>query len=123
MSNNSKRYNSLLKQIVDNEYSPLKYTVFNFIDNDGYVSEISALNNKKYDIDGFEFMVFDIPEEHRSDIKSGNAVTIQKYRVFKQYVEKDCQKIPNCSVFILKDLGIVICVKVKEYDVKTFEVA
>lgn len=111
------RYDNLLQQLYDKEFSDLRFTVYNFIESDGYVDEISAINGKKYDIDDFGFIVFDIPEDDKKGIKCGNAVTIQKYRVFKHYIENECQNKPECAIFIMKELGIVIAVKLKSYNI------
>lgn len=116
-----KRYDTLLSQLYNKHYVDLKFTVYNFIENDGYVNEISAVHNQKYDIDDFEFIVFDLPEDDSKAIKNSNAFVIQKYRTFKHYIEKECQTIPNCSIFILKDLGIVVAVKLKTFDIKQLE--
>lgn len=110
------RYDELLEQLYSKDFSDLRFTVYNFIENDGYVNEISAAHGEKYGIDDFEFMVFDISDEDKKAIKSGNAVTIQRYRAFKHYIEEECQKIPNCGIFIMKELGIVIAVKLKYYN-------
>ena len=110
------RYDELLRQLYEKDFVNLRYTVFNFIDSDGYVNEISALNKAHYGIDDFEFMVFDISDEDKKAIKNGNAFIIQKYRTFKHYIEKECQEVPNCAIFIMKDLGIVIAVKLKYYN-------
>lgn len=110
------RYDELLKQLYEKDFVNLRFTVFNFIDSDGYVDEISALNKAHYGIDDFEFIVFDIPQEDKKAIKNGNALVIQRYKAFKHYIEKECQEVPNCAIFIMKDLGIVIAVKLKYYN-------
>ena len=113
---NTNRYDELLKQLYDKDFVDLMFTVYNFIENDGYVAEISSAHGKKFDIDDFEFIVFDIPQEDKKAIKNGNALVIQRYQSFKYYIEKECQEVPNCAIFIMKDLGIVIAVKLKYYN-------
>ena len=111
------RYDELLQQLYRKEFNNLRFTVYNFIDSDGYINEISAAHGEKYGIDDFEFIVFDISDEDKKAIKNGNAVTIQRYKAFKYYIEKECQTVPNCAIFIMKELGIVIAVKLKHYDI------
>lgn len=110
------RYGDLLQQLYDKDFNNLRFTVYNFIENDGYVNEISAAHGEKYGIDDFEFIVFDISDEDKKAIKCGNTVVIQKYKAFKYYIEKECQAIPNCAIFIMKEFGIVIAVKLKYYN-------
>lgn len=110
------RYDSLLRQLYDKEFVDLRFTVYNYIESDGYVNEISAAHGKKYDIDDFEFIVFDLSDEERKAIRLGNALVIQKYRAFKHYIENECQEVPNCGIFIMRDLGIVVAVKLKYYN-------
>ena len=62
------RYDELLRQLYEKDFVNLRYTVFNFIDSDGYVNEISALNKAHYGIDDFEFIVFDISDEDKKDV-------------------------------------------------------
>ena len=112
------RYDTLLQQLYEKDFNELRFTVYNFIENDGYVNEISAIHKLKYGIDDFEFIVFDIPEDDRNAIKHGNALVIQRYRVFKQYIEKECQEVPNCAIFIMKELGLVIAVKLKTFNIR-----
>lgn len=109
-------YDELFKQFKEKEFRPLRFTVYNFIENDGYVSEISMLKGKRLDIEDFEYFAFDIPDEDKNGIKCGNNSIIQKYSSFSYYVER-CQKIPECMVFVMKDLGIVIAVKLKDFDI------
>lgn len=116
-----KNYNKMFAQLHNKHFVNLKFTVYNFIENDGFVNEISALHNKKYDIGDFEFFMFDIPEDDKKAIKSGNAFVIQKYRTFKHYIENECQTVPDCSIFIMKEFGIVIAVKLKEFNIKKLE--
>ena len=113
---NINRYDELLQQLYEKDFNDLRFTVYNFIENDGYVNEISAAHGQKYGIDDFGFIVFDIPDDDKKAIKSGNAVTIQRYKAFKYYIEKECQDIPNCAIFIMKELGVVIAVKLKYYN-------
>jgi hypothetical protein len=68
-------------------------------------------------MDSFEFIVFDIPVEDRNEIKEGNAAVIQKYKDFKHIIENEKQKVPNCAIFIMKELGIVIAVKLKFFNI------
>ena len=71
----------------------------------------SILYNKSLDIDN----------EDKVGIRSENTNVINKYYMFSYYVEHTCQTIPECMVFVMKDLGVVICVKLKNFDVNTLK--
>lgn len=114
------RYEYLTRQFHEKEFGNMRFSVFNHIEDDGYVTEISALDNEEYGIDDFSFMVLDIPEEDRGKIRASDAATIAKYREFKRYVEKECQERPRLAVFIMKDVGVVVAVKLKTYNLEDF---
>lgn len=116
-------YVDLLKQIKEKEYKPLRFTIYNYIEDDGYVSEISALKGKKYEIEDFEYVSLDIPEADKIAIKSENTNVLNRYYSFSYYVEHTCQTLPECMVFVMKDLGIVFAVKPKNFDVNDLKVA
>ncbi len=111
-------YKGLFEQFKEKEFRPLRFTVYNFIENDGYVAEISGLKGQQLGMDDFVYFAFDIPEEDKNGIKNGNANVIQKYSSFSYHIEHSCQEIPECMVFIMKDLGIVIAVKTIDFDIK-----
>ena len=114
------KYDELIRQLYERDFSDMRFSVFNFIDEDGYVNEISALDNEKYGIEDFSFMIFDISDNDKNKIKLSDAATLMKYKEFKYYVEKECQKKPKLSIFIMKDIGVVIAVKLKTYDLSDF---
>jgi len=116
-------YADLLKQIKEKEFKPLRFTIYNFIENDGYVAEISCLKGKRLGMDDFEYISFDLNDDDKTAIRAENDSVINKYNMFSYYIEHNCQKIPECMVFVMKDLGVVICVKLKDFDVKTLKEA
>lgn len=110
------KYDELIDQLYNRDFNNMRFSVYNFIDDDGYVNEISALKGEKYGIEDFSFMVFEISDEDKKSIKSGDSAILQKYKDFKHYIEKECQKIPQLGIFIMKDLGVVVAVKLKLFD-------
>ena len=111
-----KDYNFLIEQLYKMEYTPLRFTIYNFIENDGYVAEISGCKGQHYDIDDFEFFAFDIPDDDKFALRSDDAATVVKYSNFAHTV-KTAQETPECAVFIMKDFGLVIAVKLREFDI------
>lgn len=111
-----KDYKFLIDQLYNKEYTPLRFTIYNFIENDGYVAEISGCKGKHYDIDDFEFFAFDIPDEDKFALRSDDTGAFVKYSNFAHMV-KVAQKIPECAVFVMKELGIVFAVKLREFDI------
>ncbi len=113
------KYDELIEQLYDGSFRDMMFTVYNFIDNDGYVREMSAIRNEKMGIEDFSFMMFDIPASDKTAIKSNNRETIQKYNDFKYYIEKECQKILQIGIFVMKEFGVVIAVKPKHFDLSS----
>lgn len=110
-------YEHLEDVLVNGVYRPMNFTIFNFISEDGYVREVSAIDRVRYDVDDFEYFILPLDEEDRNNIKSDESETIEKYEKFKWHIEKECQKSVHCGVFIMKDLGIVVSVKPKTYSI------
>lgn len=114
-------YEDLLWQLHGKKFNPMNFTVYNFIEDDGYVKELSALKHETFTMDDFEFMILSIPDDDKKGIKIKNRSILQHYIDFKYYIEKECQDIPQCGIFIMKDLGIIVAVKLKSYNIATIK--
>lgn len=111
--------NNLLLQLKNNNFKDLLFTIYNFIEDEGFVAEV---NNKypdaSYSIDGFEYMLFNISNEDKKLIKRGNRDVLQKYSDFKYHVEKELQNsFALCRIYIMRGMGIMFAVKIKDFDI------
>lgn len=111
-------HDDLLSQLKEMPFGRTPFTVYNFADDDGWVTELSALNKVcAYDFDDLETLKFVIPADDVEYLKMNRRSTVDFYNKFKKRVENELQTIPNVAVFVIKDVGGVFAVKPKEYDV------
>ena len=109
----------LLNQLYTREFKRLLFTVYNLIEDDGFVIEASNNNKRDYDMEDFEFFKFDISDEDKKAIKSKKKDILNLLNDFKYMVEKEKQpQFAYCRIYVMKDLGSVIAVKTKDFDVK-----
>lgn len=111
--------NNLKEQLFKGLFKDMLFSIYNKIDDDGFVKEISAIDNKNYGIDDFHYLYFIIQQETKDAIKFGGI----KNRIngmlnnFKYYVEHELQKgeYAHCRIYILKDYGSLIAVKPRNF--------
>lgn len=111
-------YADLLGQMKEKEFGPLRFTIYNYIENEGYLAELSGHNGRRYDIDDLEYMVFDVPDEDKNAMRSENGDVIFRYNSFAHHVSGLCGGFSECGIFVMWELGIVFAVKPKGFDVK-----
>ncbi len=111
-----KYYDFFIEQVKSKQFKPLLYMVYNTIDDNGYVNEVSARDKCKYDIDDFEYIKLDINEKDIKGLKYNKRLTIRKFKKLKFLIEtnKD-NSIPNVYLDMINDLGFVFVVKLKKY--------
>lgn len=108
----------LLSQLREMPFGRTPFTVYNFADDDGWVTELSVLNKVSvYDFDDLETLKFTIPSDDVEYLKANRRSTVEFYNSFKKLVENEMQSIPNVAIFIIKDIGSVFAVKPIGYDV------
>lgn len=111
-------HDDLLSQLKEMPFGRTPFTVYNFADEDGWVTELSALNKVcVYDFDDLETLKFVIPADDVEYLKMNRRSTVDFYNKFKKRVENELQTTPNVAVFVIKDVGGVFAVKPKEYDI------
>ena len=63
-------YGELVKQISEDRFGRMMFTVYNFAEEDGWVNEIGMFRHERYGFDDFEMMKLVIPAtESRDDHK------------------------------------------------------
>lgn len=114
-----KKYSSLLRQMYEGRFRNLLYGIYNAIDSDGFVKEISAVDKQDYGMDDFHFFNFVLHEDTRNAIKGNDndSVSLQMLKGFKYYVEHELQDgiSAHCRIYILKDYGTMVAVKPKNF--------
>ena len=108
----------LYKQLFENQSRELLFTVFNLIEDDGFVIEANNQDKTQYDMDDFDFIKFDISDDDKKAIKCKKSDVLNVLNDFKYEIERVKQKsFPYCRIYVMKDLGSVIAVKLKLFDV------
>lgn len=111
-------YGELVKQISEDRFGRMMFTVYNFAEEDGWVNEIGVFRRTRYGFDDFEMMKLVIPAEESQSLRDGDKETVDYYNGFKKYVENELQNIPNIAVFVIADIGGVFIVKPKDAALK-----
>lgn len=110
-------FDDLLKQLKSSEFRPASFSIFNFIENDGFLTELYATEKIKYDIDDFEYLKFTVSDEIKNGIKYSKKDVLKEVQSFKEYIEKDLQKdVKKAKVYPIKVSGSLIIVKLKNFD-------
>lgn len=110
-------FNELLEQLYNSPYKEISFSIFNFIENDGFIDELYCINKTKYGLDDFEFIKFKIDDKQRNGIKYSKREHTRFFKAFKEYVEKELQLdvIPKLRIYLIKESGSLIAVKLKGY--------
>lgn len=111
--------NDLLKQLYEKPFRKMIFGIYNIIDDDGFVKEISSVDKKQYCIDDFHFLNFDISDDARIVIKNGTNNKISEvFDSFKHYVENKLQTgiSAHCRIYKLKEYGALVAVKPCTYN-------
>lgn len=104
----------LYEQLYTKPFRSLLFTVYNLIEDEGFVAEASNELKRTCDIDDFEFMKFDISADDMKLIKNKDPESINSILSLKRYIEKEKQKgFAFCRIYIVKDIGSVIAVRLK----------
>lgn len=110
---------TLLKQITADKFKPSNFTVFNIIDDSGFIEELIGMFNIRYSIEDFDYMLFELSTKEKNAIYYRMSSVIGKFKEIKRIVEKemqDDQNKPKAKMIIDKDKSIVMIVKLKEFD-------
>lgn len=110
-------FNELLEQLYNNPYKKITFSIYNFIENDGFIDELFCCNKTKYGLDDFEYIKFTIDDKQKNGIKYSKKEYTRFFKAFKEYVEKEIQHdvIPNLRIYLIKESGSLIAVKLKGF--------
>ena len=110
---------TLITQIKDKGFKPINFSMYNFMDDCGFIAELEAVHKQKLTINDFESIVFELPLNEKNGIIHHIKSVSQKYIDLKKYVEETIQEDknkPKAMVFIKRDNGSVFLVKMVDFD-------
>ena len=111
--------NELMEQLLSKPFKKMLFTPYNLIDDEGFVIEASNNDKKSYDMDDFEYLQFALDADDKKAIKTKKVDILNVFNDFKYEVEKVLQpKFAYCRIYVMKDIGVVIAVKLKSFDIK-----
>lgn len=111
--------NELMEQLFNKPFKKMLFTPYNLIEDEGFVIEASNNDKKSYDMDDFEYLQFTLSDEDKKAIKAKKKDILSIFNDFKFEIEKTLQpKFAYCRIYVMKDIGTAIAVKVKDFDIK-----
>lgn len=109
----------LIEQLLLKGFKQAIFSIYNYIEDNGYLVEWEVMFNEKFSIDDFEYTYFDLPINIKNGLKHRNKEIVQGFNDFKKLIEVDLQdndKKPMSLVIINKDGGTCILVNQKRFD-------
>ena len=103
----------LLSQLNNGSFRNMLFTIFNYIEEDGYLREIETKYGSM-DVDDFEYFLFSINEDEKKALKMKRKSGYKELLDFKYHVEKELQSgVPDVAIFLMNDKGAMVAVKPK----------
>lgn len=108
----------IIKQIKDNDgYKEIPFSIYGFIEDDGFVAELDAFFNEKTDKSDYIYKLIDLDEKDKKNILIRNKNSIKKILTIKQQIENiSDNKTSMIKVYLKKDKGVVFIVKYKDFN-------
>jgi len=109
----------LIEQIKEKGFQPMKFSIFNYMDDNGDIVEMEGIFKQKFGIEDFEYMAFELELNEKNGLKYRAHDIMKRFYDLQTLIEETIQEDKNKSkakVFILKDDGQVFVVKFKDFD-------
>jgi len=109
----------LIKQIKEKGFKPMKFAIFNYMDDNGYITEMEGIFKRKFAISDFEYLYFDLEVNEKNGLKYRTHNILQRFYDLQNLVEVKIQsnkELPMVKLFILKDEGQVFLVKLLDFN-------
>ena len=109
----------LINQIINNGFKPSLFSIYNYIEDEGFILELKHNFNINFGIEDFEYILLKISEKDKNGIKYRMKSILSKFEELKNFIEIECQENkskPKSKVYINKDGGFVFIVKLKEFN-------
>ena len=110
----------LIEQIKENKFTPLTFTLFNDLETHGDIAEMEGMFKRKFSVDDFEYLIFDLTEREKNSILYRNVKGMDKFNMLKRFIERDIQEDRNKSmskINIDKNNGRVMLIKLYDFDI------
>lgn len=106
----------LLEHIIEKGLKPMSFSVYNYMDDNGYITEMENYLKTNLVLNDFEYMVFNLTEQEKNGLKYRNKEIISKFENLKIFLEKTIQQENTKTIlFILKDEAKVFLVNLKDF--------
>jgi hypothetical protein len=109
----------LIQQIEEKGFKPILYSIFNYMEENGYIIEMESQFSCVLGPSDFEYMVFTLTESEKNGLKYRVKSVISRFEHLKNILEAEKtgnNKYSKCILFILKNEMKVFLVKFKDYD-------
>lgn len=109
----------LIEQMMNKSFKPSNFTVFNKIDDDGYVTQLENAFDDKYSIGDFEYMILDLTLQEKNGVKYYMSWMMNRVRGLKKLIEftlQDDKMNPKSKVYLDEENYFILIVKMKEFD-------
>jgi len=109
----------LLKQLLEKGLKPAIFSIFNYIEDNGYLVEWENVSQEKFSIDDLEYIYFQLPENIKNGLKYRNKEITKTFNEFKFLIENKIQfdkNKPKTMVLINKDNGECFLINQKSFD-------
>lgn len=104
---------NLFKELNDENFIPITYRIFNFIDEDYFIRDVEKLNNERYSIDDFSYYEFELTNKEKFLVKMHNKDFLGNVLRLKRNLKNQ----PNVKVYVLHDVGVIMVVKLKSVNI------
>ncbi len=96
-----------LKEIKEENFIPVTFTIFNFIDEEYFVRDLEILTGEKYSINDFKYYNLELTDKEKFLIRMHNKNFLSTiYKLQKKFLNE-----PKLRFFIKFDEGSVLIVK------------
>ena len=109
----------LIDQIKEKGFKEMKFSIFNYMDDKGYIVEMEGIFKQKFGIEDFEFMAFDLDISEKNGLKYRTHEVLKRFYALQELIEikiQENKEKTKAKVFILKDEGQVFIVKMASFD-------
>lgn len=110
---------ALLEQITVKKFKPSNFTVYNIVEDKGFITELEGMFNKRFSIENFEYMVVDLTIKETNGLLYYMSSIMNRINDLKKLIEVQIQDDPlkpMARVYVNNEKGYVFIFKLKEFD-------
>ena len=102
------RLNNWKEQLSGDNWRGLLFSIFNFRESEGFLTELKALTKKTYYMEDFVYMKLKVDDTVKNGIKNSDEEVMGDVKEFKKTIEG---LNPKARVYPIKESGSLIVVK------------